>query len=67
MVYVFDDQFGWGCRVTTEAELEKAILRALDEQDQFALIEIELDPKDSTSELLEFGALVSQFNMRSNN
>jgi len=54
---------GWGCRVTTEGEVEDAIKQALG-HDGLSLIEVVLDKDDCSKDLLEWGARVAASNSR---
>ena len=65
LVKVFNagDGHGWGCRVTTEGEVEDAIQKALS-HDGLSLIEVMLDKDDCSKDLLEWGARVAANNSR---
>jgi TPP-dependent 2-oxoacid decarboxylase len=54
---------GWGCRVTTEGELDAAIAQAL-VHDGPSLIEVQIDRDDCSKNLLEWGGHVAKNNGR---
>ncbi len=54
---------GWGCRVTTEGELDAAIDRA-QSNDGLSLIEVQIDRDDCSRTLLEWGSRVARSNGR---
>ncbi len=54
---------GWGCRVTNEAELTKAIAKAKSHAG-LSLIECQIDRDDCSSNLLEWGSHVAKNNGR---
>lgn len=54
---------GWGCRVTTEAELADAITEA-QQHDGLSFIECQIDRDDCSSNLLEWGSHVAKNNGR---
>ncbi len=65
LVEVFDGAggAGWGCRVTTEAELADAISKAKS-HDGLSLIEVQIDRDDCSKNLLEWGSHVAKNNGR---
>lgn len=62
-VFNGDDGKGWGCRATTEGELDAAIAEAL-AHDGLSLIEVQIDRDDCSRDLLEWGTKVAQNNGR---
>ena len=46
---------GWGCEVRTEGQLEAALIRARDNTRTFSLINIHLDPLDTSDALARLG------------
>ena len=46
---------GWGCEVRTEGQLEAALIRARDNTRTFSLINIHLDPLDTSNALARLG------------
>ncbi|MCG8586611.1 MAG: thiamine pyrophosphate-dependent enzyme, partial [Pirellulales bacterium] len=65
LVNVFNgaDGNGWGCRATTEGELDAAIAKAA-EHDGLSLIEAQIDRDDCSKNLLEWGSHVARNNGR---
>lgn len=65
LVDVFRPDHGeaWGCRATTEGELDDAIDQALS-RDGLALIEVAIDRDDCSKNLLEWGGHVAKNNSR---
>ena len=65
LVEVFNGETGkgWGCRVTTESELDAALSTALD-HDGLSLIEVVIDRDDCSKNLLEWGGHVAKNNGR---
>jgi pyruvate decarboxylase len=65
LVDVFNagDGNGWGCRVTTEGELDAAVAKALG-HDGLSLIEVVVDRDDCSERLLQWGARVAKNNGR---
>ena len=55
----------WGCRVTTEGELEDAVKTALN-RDGLCLIEVQIDRDDCNVNLLRWGNQVARNNGRAN-
>lgn len=53
----------WGCRVTTEGELDAAIDRAA-RNDGLSLVEVKIDRDDCSRDLLEWGSRVAKNNGR---
>ena len=51
---------GWGCAVKTEGELEEALQKALERNNELALIEIQIDRWDCSDSLRELGAIYKQ-------
>ncbi len=62
-VFNADDGNGWGCRVTTEQELDTAIQTAMTHGGP-SLIEVQIDRDDCSKNLLEWGAHVAKNNAR---
>ena len=51
---------GWGCAVKTEGELEEALQKARERNNELALIEIQIDRWDCSDSLRELGAAYKQ-------
>lgn len=62
-VFNADEGNGWGCRVTTEGELDAAVQKATS-HDGLSLIEVVVDRDDCSERLLEWGARVATNNSR---
>jgi indolepyruvate decarboxylase len=51
---------GWGCAIKTEGELEAALQKAREHNNELALIEIQIDRWDCSDSLRELGAAYKQ-------
>ena len=63
-VFNASDGNGWGCKVRTGRELEKAISEAVDRSGP-TLIEVQIERDDCSKNLLKWGAYVAKNNSRS--
>ncbi len=62
-VFKGDNTKGWGCCVTTEADLADALGKAI-QHDGLSLIEVPIDRDDCSENLLKWGACVAKNNRR---
>lgn len=53
---------GWGCQVSTEGELEDALIMAFNNKKSFSLVNVHLDPYDRSDSLERLGKWIGKTN-----